>query len=145
MVTEPSREGEGLSPNAVDRLVRRLGAYRSLPAMGGASPPALGPPSPVADESRLAREPTAEVDVDSSWIYITLELRGASRETLEVTTTQDLLTIHARDAEGRVFHREVELPQPVEPDAATVTYRNGVLDVTLRRIHAHRIRFKRGT
>jgi HSP20 family molecular chaperone IbpA len=26
-----------------------------------------------------------------------------------------------------------------------VTYRNGVLDVTLRRIRAHRVRVKRGT
>jgi HSP20 family molecular chaperone IbpA len=145
MVSEPSGEGEGRSPDAIDRVVRRLDAHRSLPAMGGASPPALGPPSPVADESRLVREPTAEVDVVSSWIYVTLELRGASRETLEVTTTRDTLTVHARDAEGRVFHRDIELPQPVEADAATVTYRNGVLDVTLRRIRAHRVRVKRGT
>src|SRR3989442_1223265 len=47
--------------------------------------------------------------------------------------------------EGRVFHREIELPQPVEPDTVNVTYRNGVLDVTLRRVRAHRIRFRTGT
>jgi len=145
MVSEPSGEGEGRSPDAIDRIVGRLGAHRSLPAMGGASPLALGPPLPVADESRLTREPTSEVVVDPSWIYITMELRGASRETLELTTTQHRLTVHARDADGRVFHREIELPQPVEPDAATVTYRNGVLDVTLHRIRADRIRFRRGT
>ena len=74
-----------------------------------------------------------------------LELPGVSRETLGITTTQDRLTVHALDAEGRTFHREVELPQPVEPDAANVTYRNGVVDVTLRRIRAHRVRIKRGT
>ncbi|HWM53604.1 MAG TPA: Hsp20/alpha crystallin family protein [Thermoplasmata archaeon] len=144
MVSEPSGEGEDRSPDAIDRIVGRLDAHRSLPPMGGASPPALGPPSPVADESRLAREPTEEIVVDPSWIYITLELRGASRESLEVTTTQTLLTVHALDAERRVFHREIELPQPVEPDPAIVTYRNGVLDVSLRRIRGHRIRFKRG-
>ena len=143
MVSAPSDEGEDRSPDAIDRIVGRLDAHRSLPAIGGASPPALGPPSAIADESRLVREPTPEVVVDSSWIYVTLELRSASRETLEVTATQNRLTVHALDAEGRVFHREIELPQPVEPDAAGVTYRNGVLDVTLRRIQAHRIRFKR--
>lgn len=144
MVSEPSGEGEGRSPDAIDRMVRRLGAYRSLPAVGGTSPPALGPPSPVADESRLTQEPIAEIVIDPSSIYVTLELRGASRETLEVTTTQTRLTVHALDADGRVFHREIELPEPVEPDAASVTYRNGVLDVTLHRVRAHRIRFKRG-
>ena len=145
MVSEPSGEGKDRSPDAIDRIVERLGAHRSLPAMGGTSPAALGPPSPVADESHLTREPISEVVVDPSSIYVTLELRGASRETLEVTTTQNRLTVHALDAEGRVFHREIELPQPVEPDAANVTYRNGVLDVTLRRVRAYRIRFKRGT
>jgi len=145
MVSEPSGEGEGPSPGAIDRIVGRLGAHRSLPAVREVGPPALGPPSPVADESRLIREPLTEVVVDLSSIYVTLELRGASRETLEVTTTPNRLTVHALDAEGRVFHREIELPQPVEPDTVNVTYRNGVLDVTLRRVQAHRIRFKRGT
>jgi len=64
---------------------------------------------------------------------------------LEVTTTQHRLTVHALEAAGRVFPREIELPQPVEPDTVNVTYRNGVLDVTLRRVHAHRVRIKRGT
>lgn len=145
MVTESSGDGEGPSPDDIGRTVRRLDAHRSLPAVGGTSPPALGPPSPVADENHLTREPVSEVVVDTTSIYVTLELRGASRETLEVTTTHDRLTVHALDAEGRVFHREIELPEPVEPDADNVTYRNGVLDVTLRRIQAHRIRFKRGT
>src|SRR5207245_6560988 len=139
--------GAGVSrcPFALDLISWRRTAHRRLPAIGGASPPALGPPLPIADETRLVGEPIPEIVVDSSWIYVTLELRGASRETLEVTTTQTLLTVHALDAEGRVFHREIELPQPVEPDAAGVTYRTGVLDVSLRRIRAHRIRFKRGT
>ena len=145
MVSEPSGEGERPSPDAIDRIVTRLGAHRSLPAVGGTSPPALGPPSPVADESHLTREPVSEVVVGPSSIYVTLELRGASRETLEVTTTQNRLTVHALYAERRVFHREIDLPKPVEPNAVSVTYRNGVLDVTLRRVRAHRIRFKRGT
>jgi len=145
MVSEPSGDGEGHVPDVVDRVVRRLGAHRSLPSIERSSPPALGPPSAVTDESRLVRDPAPEVVVDASWIYITLELPGASRESLEITTTQDRLTVHALDAEGRTFHQEVELPQPVEPDGADVTYRNGVVDVTLRRIQAHRVRIKRGT
>src|SRR2546428_1830487 len=144
MVSEPSGEGERPSPDAIDRIVGRLGAHRSLPAMGGPSPAALGPPSPVADESHLTREPISEVVVDPSSIYVTLELRGASRETLEVTTTPNRLTIHALDAERRGFHREIELPQPVEPDAGNVTQRNGVLHVALPPGPAPRAPFKRG-
>src|SRR2546430_16062093 len=117
MVSEPSSEGERRSPDAIDRIVQRLGAHRSLPAMGGTSPAALGPPSPVADESHLTREPISEVVVDPSSIYVTLELRGASRETLEDTTTPNRLTVHALDADGRGFPSENELPPPAEPGA----------------------------
>src|SRR5207237_7048027 len=45
---------------------------------------------------------------------------------------------------GRVFHSEIELFHPVEPEAVTATYRNGVLDVTLPRRRGHRVRIKRG-
>src|SRR5437899_12222958 len=144
MVSEPSGEGERPSPDAIDRIVGRLGAHRSLPAGGGTSPAALGPPSPGADESHLTREPVSEVVVDTSSIYVTLELPGASRETLEVTTTQHRLTVHALEAQGRVFHREIELPQPVEPDTVNGTYRSGGCGVTLRRVRAHLIRCKAG-
>src|SRR2546425_13196138 len=101
MVSEPSGEGERPSPDAIDCIVTRLCAHRSIPAVGGTSSPALGPPSPVADESHLTREPVSEVVVGPSSIYVTLELRGASRETLEVTMTQNRLTVHALDAERR--------------------------------------------
>src|SRR3989475_12619274 len=138
MVSEPSGEGERPSPDAIERIVTRLGAHRSRPAVGGTSPPALGPPSPVADESHLTREAVSEVVVGPSSIYVALELRGASRETLEVTTTQNRLTVHALDAERRVVHRAGNLPQPVEPHPGRLTDRNGALDQTPPRVRAHR-------
>src|SRR5256712_6485399 len=122
MVSEPSGEGEDRSPDAIDRIVGRLDAHRSLPAVGGANPPALGPPLPIADESRLVREPTEEIVVDPSWIYITLELRGASRESLEVTTTQTLLTVHALDAERRGVPSGIGPPPPAGTQPSTRTY-----------------------
>src|SRR5256885_11647285 len=144
MVSEPAGDGDGHVPDVVDRVVRRLGAHPSLPSIERSSPPALGPPSAVTDESRLVRDPAPEVVVDASWIYITLELPGASRETLGITTTQDRLTVHALDAEGRTFHRGPELPQPGEPHPANVPYRTGRGAGTLRRVRAHRGRIKQG-
>jgi len=139
MVSEPSGDEEGHVPDVVDRVVRRLGAHRSLPSIERSNPPVLGPPSAVTDESRLVRDPAPEVVVDASWIYITLELLGALRESLEITTTQDRLTVHALEAGGRIFHREVELPQPVEPVAANEMYRKLGGDVTLPRIRSQLI------
>ena len=143
MVSDPSGEGEDRSPTDVDRLLRRLDRHRSLPAVGPTRVPVLGPPSAVADESRV-HPGTADVVVTPARIYVTLELPGASRETIEVTTTHTQLTVHALGADGRVFHREVELSHPVEPEAVTATYRNGVLDVTLPRRRGHMVRVRKG-
>ena len=141
MVSDPSGEGEG-SPADVDRLLRRLDAHRSLPAEATRIP-VLGPPSAVADERHV--EPGAtDVVVTPDRIYVTLELPGASRETLEVTTTNTRLTVHALTADGRVFHRVIDLDHPVEPEAVTATYRNGVLDVALPRRRGHKVRVRRG-
>ncbi|HYS73353.1 MAG TPA: Hsp20/alpha crystallin family protein [Thermoplasmata archaeon] len=142
MVSDPPGEGEG-SPADVDRLLRRLDAHRSLPAVSATRVPVLGPPSPVADERHV--EPgTFDVVETPDRIYVTLELPGASKETLEVATTNTRLTVHALTAGGRVFHREIELEHPVEPEAITATYRNGVLDVTLPRRRGHKVRVRRG-
>lgn len=143
MVAESPDEAGGRRPSDVDRLLRRLDAHRSLPAMGATRVPVLGPPSAVADEARAAHATSTDVVVTPGRIYVTLELSGAARETLEVSTTNTRLTVHALAADGRVFHREIDLSHPVEPDAVTATYRNGVLDVTLPRRRGHRVRIRK--
>src|SRR5256885_14586150 len=130
MAEEPSPDWD-TGPSSLDRLLRRIAACRSLPAIGTSTAPALGPPSAIADESDRVREPTAEVVVTPARIYVTLELPGVSRETLEVTAEGSRLSVHAIGADGRVFHSEMELLHPVEPQAGTATYRNGVLDATI--------------
>ncbi len=144
-MVEESPNDSGSNPSdSVDRLLRRIGTHPSLPAISDRSRPALGPPSAIADEHHQGREPTTDVVVTPARIYVTVELPVVSRETLEVTATNGQLTIHALGADGRVFHTEIDLHHPVEPDAVTATYRNGVLDVTLPRRRGHRVRVKRG-
>ena len=63
---------------------------------------------------------------------------------IELPSSLERLTIHAIGEDGRVLHSEMELFHPVEPEAVTATYRNGVLDVTLPRRRGHRVRIKRG-
>src|SRR5467141_4835955 len=128
MAEESSPARDTRLPSSLDRLLRRIDAHRSLPAIGTSTTPALGPPSAIADESDPVREPAAEVVVTPARIYVTLELPGISRETLEVTAEDRHLTVHALAANGKVFHKEMKLAGPIQSDAVTATYRNGVLD-----------------
>src|SRR5205809_6508775 len=139
MAEEPSPDWD-TGPSSLDRLLRRIDAYRSLPAIGTSTAPALGPPSAIADESDRVREPTAEVVVSPARIYVTLEVTGVSRETLEVTAEGSRLSVHAIGADGRGFHSETELLHPAEPQAVTATHRHGVLAVTLPRRQGNQCR-----
>jgi HSP20 family protein len=144
MAEDGSRDQEALRPEPIDVVLRRIDAHRSLPTLGPNVPRALGPPTALATEGAEARQPQADVVTTPSRIYVTLELPGASRETIEVLVDDARLTVHALTSEGRVFHTEILLTHPIEPEAVTATYRNGVLDVVLPRRQGHRVRVKRG-
>jgi HSP20 family molecular chaperone IbpA len=144
MSDEVPRDRDSVPPSSLDRLLRRIEEHRSLPGGGQATGRALGPPTALADEGDRAREPIADVVVTPARIYVTVELPGVSRETLEVTAEDQRLSVHAIAPDGRVFHSEIDLDHPVEPEAVTATYRNGVLDVTLPRRRGHRVRIQKG-
>lgn len=144
MAEESPRDWDIEPPTSLDRLLRRIEAHPSLPSSGKPAARALGPPTALAEEGDSMREPVADVVVTPARIYVTLELPGVSRETLEVTAEDQRLTVHALAANGKVFHKELELAGPIESDAVTATYRNGVLDVTLPRRRGQQVRIKKG-
>jgi len=144
MTEDSPREWDIEPPSSLDRLLRRIDAHPILPSIAKPSVRALGPPTALADEGESVREPVADVVVTPARIYVTLELPGISRETLEVTAEDRHLTVHALAANGKVFHKEMKLAGPIQSDAVTATYRNGVLDVTLPRQRGHQVRVKKG-
>lgn len=144
MADEGSRDREAGRPEPIDSVLRRIDAHRSLPTLGPNERRALGPPTALATEVPEARQPEADVVTSSARISVTLELPGASQETIEVLVDDARLTVHALTSEGRVFHTEIPLTHPIEPEAVAATYRNGVLDVVLPRRRGHQVRVKRG-
>ena len=144
MTDESPRVRDPQPPTSLDRLLRRIDAHRSLPSIEVSSARALGPPTALAEPGDAVREPVVDVVLTSARIYVTLELPGVSRETLEVTAEDRRLTVHAVAADGRAYHKELELAGPIQPETVTATYRNGVLDVTLPRRFGHRVRIKQG-
>lgn len=123
----------GEAPDAIDRLLGRRRRVRSLPGPRAESfPPALGPPSPTV-EPPTERAPAAEVSLSPKHVYVTVEIASAAKDAMDVHATDRTLTIHAPRVQGAAYHLEVELPSVVDPRSAQVTFRNGILDVTLAR------------
>lgn len=92
--------------------------------------------------------PPVNIYDDGQAFRVMAELPGIEREALDVSVKGDQLTLrgerkiraadakasyHRKECEEGQFRRVVTLPQPVDAQAISATYRNGVLEVVLPR------------
>jgi len=76
------------------------------------------------------REPLVDVVPCDGEIRVIVELPGVEKKAIELSGTEDKLTISV-DTPERKYFKEVELPAKVETKKATSKYKNGVLDITI--------------
>lgn len=97
--------------------------FGNVPRMGA------GGVTPTQLESR---EPLVDVIEAKDSISVTAEVPGVDKEDIEVEVTEDSLTIRV-DKEDRKYYKHIELPAPVDSNSATATYRNGILDIEIKK------------
>ena len=83
-------------------------------------------------------EPLVDLFVDEANVVIVAELPGVDKESIEVEAVEDKLTISV-DSPRNKLHRELPLPARVDPNSSIASYRNGVLEVRLKRIVERRL------
>jgi molecular chaperone GrpE len=81
----------------------------------------------------VQREPPLDIIEDDNSISITIELPGVEKENIELIVDKNLLTLSTTEA-TRKYHKELRLSSEVDPDTAEATYRNGVLDIVLKKV-----------
>ncbi|MEM1596366.1 MAG: archaeal heat shock protein Hsp20 [Desulfurococcaceae archaeon] len=81
------------------------------------------------------REPLVDVFESENEVTVVAEMPGVDKEKIEVKVTEDgkTLVINASN-EKRKYYKEVELPAKVDPSSAKASYKNGVLEVKLKKI-----------
>jgi len=78
------------------------------------------------------REPLTDVIEGDDEISIIAELPGIEKKDIELSATEDSLRIRV-DTSDRKYHKELRLPAKVKPDTTKASYKNGVLEVKLKR------------
>ncbi|OYT46317.1 Hsp20/alpha crystallin family protein [Candidatus Bathyarchaeota archaeon] len=78
------------------------------------------------------REPLTDVITTDGEVKVIAELPGVEKKDIKLHCTEDTLTISV-DVPQRKYYKKVELPVKVEPKKAKASYKNGVLEVTLKK------------
>jgi HSP20 family protein len=81
------------------------------------------------------REPLVDVFEDKDEITVIAEIPGVEKDKIKIRISDDRRKLIIRASnEHRKYYKEVELPAEVDPQSAKASYRNGVLEVKLKKI-----------
>lgn len=82
----------------------------------------------ISDE----REPLTDIIEGDDDVAITVEIPGVEKEDVDLDITRDNLEIKV-DTPNRKYHKNLNLPCDVIPKTTKATYKNGILDIVIKR------------
>jgi HSP20 family molecular chaperone IbpA len=77
-------------------------------------------------------KPLIDIFQEKNWITIVAEIAGFNKETLKINVKDQKLTLSAK-AKDRRYYKSLNLPKEVVPNAVHTTYKNGVLEIKLKK------------
>jgi len=78
------------------------------------------------------REPLVDVLETDGEVKVVAEVPGVEKQDIKLEASEDTLTISVA-AKDRKYYKELTLPTKVNPADAKSTYKNGILEVTLKK------------
>jgi len=82
----------------------------------------------ISDE----REPLTDIIEGDEDVAVTIELPGVEKENIDLNVQKETLEIKV-DTQHRKYHKIIDLPCDVKPKTTKATYKNGILDIVIKR------------
>jgi HSP20 family protein len=89
-------------------------------------------PAELADAEPPAREPLTDIREDVDRVTVITELPGVDKKEIKVTAEDRYLDLEV-DSPDKRYSKHLDLPCNVLPGSAKANYKNGVLEVVMRR------------
>lgn len=93
--------------------------------------------APAAVKPIEEREPIVDIFEDEETVTVMAELPGVTEKDIEWDVEGGTLTIKTNISE-RKYYKEIDLPKAVEKKGAKSTYRNGILEIKMRKTPTER-------
>jgi HSP20 family protein len=87
----------------------------------------------IGDKEPQEREPLIDVIESGERVSVIVELPGVVREDIKIEVLERSLQVEV-DNESKRFHELIELPCDVLPDSIKAIYKNGVLEIAMKRV-----------
>ena len=78
------------------------------------------------------REPLTDIIEGDNDVAVTVEIPGVEKQDIDLNVEKDILEIKV-DTPQRKYHKKLDLPCGVLPKTTNATYKNGILDVVVKR------------
>jgi len=90
---------------------------------------------PRQKKTEVSEDPEPLVDLmeDAETLVVLAALPGVKKDAIDLRTTENRLTISV-DTPDLECHKELKLPARVDPKSARASYKNGVLEVKLKKL-----------
>jgi HSP20 family molecular chaperone IbpA len=88
------------------------------------------PPKRYAKRAEL--KPLIDIFQDNNNITIVAEIAGFNKETFKISVKDQKVTLSAKSKERR-YYKSLNLPKVVIPDETHTKYKNGVLEIKLKK------------
>lgn len=95
-------------------------------------PPNFRTPSSYAKRKSQDPKPLIDIFQDSNNITIIAEIAGFNKDTLKINVKDQKITLSAKSKERR-YYKSLNLPKVVIPDETHTKYKNGVLEIKLKK------------
>lgn len=87
------------------------------------------PKGPTVEEER---EPITDVFDEKEEVRVYAEMPGVNEEDIKLDLKEDILDISAQSGD-RKYHKEVLLPAKVKAETLTSSYKNGILEIKMKK------------
>jgi len=130
MIEEMLRGGSGSNKRFVRGFSLNIGpdGKPNIQEFGNRPLKTSGGEPTISDE----QEPLTDIIEGDEDVAVTVEMPGVERKDIDLHVTGDVLEITVKNPE-RKYHKRLNLPCDVIPKTTKATYKNGILDVVIKR------------
>jgi HSP20 family molecular chaperone IbpA len=102
------------------------------PIKRGRSTPSFGTPKGLNKRKLVDPKPLIDIFQENNWITIVAEIAGFNKESFKINVKDQKITLSAKSKERR-YYKSLNLPKVVIPSDIHTTFKNGVLEIKLKK------------